>query len=139
MRLSERSIAKAHRVVSERRVREVTAVRTFVVAGDHDTYLVTIDADGATCTCPAYVAHCSHVGAVLLAVGGRPPSPASRAQVDQAPAPVPEARLFTWYWRAALDADPPDGVGGPLELDLAPALPALEAAVEHALREEEAA
>ena len=32
-----------------------------------------------------------------------------------------------------------DGVGGPLELDLAPARPLVEPAVEHALREEEAA
>jgi hypothetical protein len=48
---------------------------------------------------------------VLLAIGDRPPerppSPAAPAQVDQQRAPAPERRLFTWYWRAALDADPP--------------------------------
>jgi hypothetical protein len=108
--LSEKSLTKARRLVADGRVSEVTAVRTFVVAGDHDTYLVTVGVDGAACSCPAYVAHCSHVEAVLLTIGGSPPErprvPAATNVAGEALAPVPAGRLFTWYSRAALDADP---------------------------------
>ena len=110
MSLSDRSVVKAHRLVGEGRVRELTAERRFVVAGDHDTYLVTVSVDGATCSCPAYVAHCSHVEAVLLAIGGRPParrpSPGAAAQIDHGREQAPPGRLFTWYGRAALDTSP---------------------------------
>jgi hypothetical protein len=105
--LSEKSLAKARRLVSEGRVREVTAARTFVVVGDHGSYRVHLTPDGATCDCPAYVAHCSHVEAALLAIAGPPGLPPWLAPAaDQPQAQAPRPRLFTWYWRAALDADP---------------------------------
>ena len=51
------------RVVVERASRERAVV---VVQGDHGRYGVTLDRGGASCSCPAWTARCSHARAALL-------------------------------------------------------------------------
>lgn len=101
--MSAKSLAKARRLLHEGRVVEVTATTTFAVQGDHGTYLVALGGDGAACECPAWVVPCSHIEAVMLSTGSRLREPTSPSAPAAAP---PEGRLFTWSWRAALDAEP---------------------------------
>jgi hypothetical protein len=67
---------KGLRLLRAGRVREVTAVRSFVVEGDTGRHLVTVAPDGWACDCGAFVAHCPHVEAVRLMIGGEPVPPA---------------------------------------------------------------
>jgi len=97
--LSDRSLAKARRLLDDGGVREVTPVRRFVVQGDHGSHTVTVTADGATCTCSTYGA-CSHQEAAILSMGATRPSWPAAAGSGSRP------RLSTWYFRAALKANP---------------------------------
>lgn len=68
--------AKAIRLVTNDRVKLYVLTDELTVAevtGDNDTYSVTLDPEGKTCTCPhgehhSPAARCSHVLAVALAI-----------------------------------------------------------------------
>lgn len=54
---------KAWRLHSEGRVRKLEDAQTFVVVGDHDTYLIVLNGTEAFCSCPSTNPDCSHVRA----------------------------------------------------------------------------
>ena len=81
--------AKAWRLINTGRVtitHQTEDVLAGTVAGDHDTYQVSIDPDGEHCTCPARV-RCSHIIALdLFEMTDDPelsPGPSDRAPTDR--------------------------------------------------------
>jgi hypothetical protein len=94
---------KGARLLHAGRVREVSPSRSFAVEGNSGRHLVTVGADGWVCDCPAFVAHCSHIEAVRLMIGGEFPGPKAP---PQPPAPATEGgRLYTGSWRHVLAYD----------------------------------
>lgn len=66
MEFSPAVVEKAQRIHAQGRVSELVGARVFPVLGDSgDRYLVVVNGDDVTCTCPA-TRPCKHIGAALL-------------------------------------------------------------------------
>ena len=64
------TLDKARRLLEQERVLRAPETETYRVDGDHDSYFVTVSADGrnAYCPCPTRGPTCSHTAAVLLSI-----------------------------------------------------------------------
>jgi predicted nucleic acid-binding Zn finger protein len=65
-RVTPHMARKGRRLVAQGKVRFVPTGRVYVVAGDHDTYIVTVAGELAACSCAAN-GTCSHIQAVRIA------------------------------------------------------------------------